>query len=273
MKGARIGIMGGTGGMGRWFADFLKGQGCAVETLGKGQEDEIPALARRSSVVVVSVPIHATIRTIERVGPHMREDAVLMDLTSVKAEPVKRMLECSRSEVIGLHPLFGPGVVSLRGENVAVCPARGEKWLPRVRALFLSSGVRLVETTPERHDEMMSFVQVLTHLCGIMTGLALGESGIGREDLLSFSTPAFRAQLGLVKKIFGANPRLYADILSTNPGTPRIMEMLERNLSRVKAFVEKGDAEGLTGFILSASRSAGSVTPPPLAPPTEGGEF
>ena len=216
-----IGVIGGTGGMGRWFADFMLAQGCTVEVMGKGQEREIPAFAARASVVVVSVPIHVTLEVIGKAGPHVRRDGLLMDLTSVKTEPVKRMLECSQSEVVGLHPLFGPGVSSIRGENLALCPARGKRWVSWLRDLLRSSGAHVVETTPERHDEMMSFVQVLTHLCTIVAGLSLHESGMDHEELLSFSTPAFRAQMGLVEKIFGANPRLYADILIGQPGNER----------------------------------------------------
>lgn len=247
-----IGIIGGTSGMGRWFADFLLARGFRVEVIGKEQERGIPDLAARSSVVVVSVPISATLEVIGEAGPHVKEDGLLMDLTSVKAGPVKRMLECSKAECAGLHPLFGPSVCSIEGENLALCPGRGRKWISWLRELLSSSGANVVETTPERHDEVMRFVQVLTHCCSILTGLTLHESGVGRDELLSFSTPAFRAQMGLVGKVFGPNPRLYADILTTNPGSREIMAVLERNLSKLKSLVMDGDAAGLTRCILEA---------------------
>lgn len=249
MKDIPVGIIGGTGGMGKWFADFFRAQGCTVHISGRGEDAGIPALAGRVRVIVIAVPIHVTLETIRKVGPCMAEENLLMDLTSLKAEPVKAMLEWSRSEVIGVHPLFGPGTVSLKGENVVVCPARGETWLPWLRNILLEGGAQLVETTPERHDEMMACVQVLTHLGTIIMGLSLKETGIGDQDLLSFSTPAFRAQMGMVQKIFQGNPRLYADILTGNRATEEIAEIFRRNLSKIMDFIRRHDAEGLTKFM------------------------
>ena len=41
-------------------------------------------------------------------------NALIMDLTSLKKEPVEAMLKYSEAEVIGIHPLFGPRERSLR---------------------------------------------------------------------------------------------------------------------------------------------------------------
>jgi prephenate dehydrogenase len=252
MKKTRIGIVGGTRGMGKWFAEYLMEKGYAVEVLGKGGECEIPALAARSHVLVVAVPIAATIETIRNAGPHMAADGLLMDLTSLKAEPVKAMLEHSRSEVIGLHPLFGPGVPTLREENVFIWPARSGRWLPWLRSMLLHDGARLVETTPEKHDEMMGYVQVLTHLSTIAAGLVLRESGIGQEEFWRFSTPAFRAGLERRDKIFLTNPRLYGELIALNPKAGAVAEAFERNLSRVRGVIEGRGAEGLMELIQEA---------------------
>jgi len=142
-------------------------------------------MARRCDIVIVGVPISATCDVIRLVGPLVRRESLLMDLTSLKAEPVKAMLESSTSDVIGLHPLFGPDVPSLDGQNIVLCPARGTKWLPRVKELFLSRGARLVEASPERHDELMAFVQDSRHLTPSL-GLALRTAAVLRQNLKSF---------------------------------------------------------------------------------------
>ena len=41
-------------------------------------------------------------------GPRLRPDALLMDVTSVKSEPMQVMLESTRASVVGTHPMFGP---------------------------------------------------------------------------------------------------------------------------------------------------------------------
>ncbi|RJR41753.1 MAG: prephenate dehydrogenase/arogenate dehydrogenase family protein [Desulfobacteraceae bacterium] len=245
-KDIRIHIIGGTGGMGKWFADFLRSKGYLVRVSGKDEEESIPALAASADVVVVAVPIHVTLETIAKVGPHMRHDGLLMDLTSLKAEPVRKMVECSRSEIIGLHPLFGPAVNRPKGENVVLCPAGGRSWLPWVRDLFSEEGVNLVETSPEKHDEMMAYVQALTHLATVAMGLSLRNSGIEQEELLKFSTPAFRSRMAAVEKVFGENPRLYGDIMALNPHSTSIGERFQSSVSRLMDFIGRKDSEGIT---------------------------
>ena len=124
-----IGIVGGTGGIGKWFATFFAGEGYPVHVTGRSTGMPLPELADRCRVVIVSVPIAATIDAIRRVGPHLPEESLLMDFTSLKEEPVREMLKATAAEVVGCHPLFGPDCPSLAGENVILCPGRGERWL------------------------------------------------------------------------------------------------------------------------------------------------
>ena len=164
MKDITIGIIGGTGGMGRWFADLLKNDGYTVHVSGRKTELGSDELAKICNVVVVSVPISATAEMIKRVGPLVPEGSLLMDLTSLKKEPVDLMLANSRAEVIGCHPLFGPGIDNAAGENVILCPARGRKWLGWLRNVLEKNGLVITEETPEEHDKIMAIVQVLNHL-------------------------------------------------------------------------------------------------------------
>ncbi len=244
-----IGIIGGTGGIGRWFADFFRGEGYTVHvsgrTSGMGPDD----MARTCGVVIVSVPINATAATIEEIGLRMPEGSLLMDFTSLKAEPVRAMLKSSRSEVLGCHPLFGPDVPSINELNVVMCPARVDRWAGWPDELFRKRGARVFETTPERHDEVMSVVQVLNHLDTIVMALALKQTGIDHEDLKRFSTPIFDTKLAIIEKVCGNNPRLYADIITGNPDIATIITTYEQSLSRLKTLVEKDDAEGLAELI------------------------
>src|SRR5512136_92240 len=98
LKKTEIGVIGGTRGMGNWFARFLEKEGCTVRVCGRnGGEPDIAEMAGTCQVVVVSVPIGVTGEVIAKVGPHMRETSLLMDLTSLKRDSVKDMLETSVS--------------------------------------------------------------------------------------------------------------------------------------------------------------------------------
>ncbi len=243
-----IGIIGGTGGIGRWFASFFQKEGYTVHVSGERSGLRPSEMAAVCPVVIVSVPIGVTQAVIDEVGPHMGEESLLMDLTSLKSAPVQAMLEASSSEVIGLHPLFGPGVQSLEGQNVVLCPARGERWIPWVREALGNRGANLIETTPERHDEIMAVVQALNHLDTIVLGLAIRRSGIAREVLESFSTPLFRGKLEMIDRVF-SRPELHAEIIAANPHAAGMIGLYGEILDRVGRSALKGDSADLAALM------------------------
>jgi prephenate dehydrogenase len=255
-----IGIIGGAGAMGGWFAAFFREQGYTVHIAEKRSGMTIPEMASKCAVVIVSVPIEVTSAVIGRVGPLMKKDHLLMDLTSIKAEPMAAMLDASPSEVIGLHPLFGPDCASLSGQNVVICHGRGHRWLPWVREILGKNGACLVEASPEKHDEMMSIVQGLVHLNTILMGLTLREMKQDPADLDRYSTPAYRVKTGLLEKVFDQNPRLYAEIITRNPGLDGILERYERNFARMKELIRNRDSEGLA-TLLKAGRVINGIYP------------
>jgi prephenate dehydrogenase len=243
-----IAIIGGTGGIGRWFSRFFGERGYPVLVSGRTLGPSLSEIARDCPVVIVAVPIGVTCEVIRSVGPLMKSGSLLMDLTSLKQEPVRAMLEASQSEVIGLHPLFGPGEPSMSGQNIVICAARGEKWLPWVRELLGKNGARLVEAAPERHDEIMAVVQGFNHLETILMGLVLREAGLEPEVLDRFSTPALRTKMGLIEKVF-SRPALYAEIITLNPAVRRLASLWETKLAELCGVAKKESAAELVRFM------------------------
>jgi prephenate dehydrogenase len=247
MKDIQIGIIGGTGGMGHWFADFLAGEGYTVHVSGRSTGMDVGKMADLCRVVVVSVPIAATGEVIEKIGPCMKKDSLLMDLTSLKVAPVKAMTEFSVSEVIGCHPLFGPHVDSVAGHSVVLCPERTtERWFSWLKEIFEKRGAIVVETTPVKHDAMMTVVQGLNHLNTITMGVVLGKTGVSLSELNQFATPAFQAKIKNVEKVFTHNPGLYAEIVARNPDIGRILDLYEKTLSELRSIIHQREAGGLT---------------------------
>ncbi len=243
-----VGIIGGTGGIGQWFSRFFVGQGYPVLVSGRTRGPSLSEITRDCPVVIVAVPIGVTCEVIRKIGPLMKSGSLLMDMTSLKQEPVRAMLEACSSEVIGLHPLFGPGEPSMSGQNIVICPARGEKWLPWVRELLSKNGARLVEASPERHDQIMAVVQGFNHLETILMGLVLQEAGLEPEVLEQFSTPALRTKMRLVEKVF-SHPALYAEIITLNPAVRRLVSLWETKLAELCGVAKKESAAELLRFM------------------------
>jgi predicted dinucleotide-binding enzyme len=77
----KLGILGGTGGMGSLFARVYEAAGWEVSVRGRTGREPLPAFLARQDVVMVSVPIDVTLGVIAAVAPHLRPDQLLCDLT------------------------------------------------------------------------------------------------------------------------------------------------------------------------------------------------
>jgi len=249
MKKINVGIIGGTNGMGKWFAGLLKKEGCRVYVCGRKTRLQINDLAGLCDVVVVAVPISATPEIIGQVGPQLTKDQLLMDLTSLKKEPVTLMRKTSQAEVIGCHPLFGPQLKDVSGQNVILCPARGKKWLGWLKGVFKRNKMAVWESTPEKHDRMMAVVQALNHLDTMVLGLAIARTGMAFADIDKFSTPIFRIKMEMIRKVFMESPELYRDIVRGNPQTDKMLNIYEKALKDIRAVIRTRGKKESTEFV------------------------
>jgi len=196
-----------------------------------------------ADVVIVSVPIDATEDVIRVVGPRVREDALLMDVTSIKEAPVAAMHEATRASVVGTHPLFGPNVHSLQGQRVVVCRARGEEWANWVVRMFQARGLSVQETSPAHHDRMMAVVQVLTHFQTQVLGLTLARLGTSLEDTLRFTSPAYLMELYVTARHFDQSPELYGPIEMRNPATAHVTSAFGAAAAEVAGILAAADRD------------------------------
>ena len=254
MKTINVGIIGGTKGMGQWFAGLLQKENCTVHICGRKTVLRINEMAKICNVVVVAVPISATADIIKQVGPLLAKDNLLMDLTSLKKEPVKLMLANSPAEVIGCHPLFGPDLTDVSGQNIVLYPARGTTWFPWIKNICEKNKLVVLETVPDEHDKMMAIVQALNHLNTIILGMALAETDIPLEEITKFSTPIFKTKLEIIKKVFTESPELYADIITGNPQTGKMLDICEKTLTDIRQTIESGGGTKLKKVIEEAAK-------------------
>jgi prephenate dehydrogenase len=253
MTKTTVGIIGGTGQMGLWFKKFFEANGCEVLIAGRRTELSHEECAKKSDVVVVCVPIESTIDIIKKIGPHVRKDALLMDLTSIKEEPVKAMKKYSKAEVVGTHPVFGPGVISLKGQTVVLCKGRGEKWFLWLRNLLDSNGAKIKVTTAKHHDEMMAVIQGVIHFSTITISHTLRELGIDVRESEEFSSPIYKLRLDMVGRILNQDPKLYADIEILNPKAKKAIKTYLKTSKNLLKVIQNKDRDGFIKYFKEAA--------------------
>lgn len=235
---SRLGILGGTGGMGSLFARVYGAAGWEISVRGRTGHEPLPTFLARQDVVMISVPIDATLGVIATVAPHLRRDQLLCDLTSLKAAPVEAMRR-SAAPAIGLHPIFGPGLDSIAGQTVAVTPATATE--PEYAALLgvlEAAGARLAFTTPEHHDALMAVVQGLAHALSLVMAGTVRDLGADLDELLGFMSPVYRIELGLVGRLLAQDPALYGPILRRNPNVPAVLAAARTALEEIADAVD-----------------------------------
>ena len=254
----KAGIIGGTGRMGRLFTPVFERAGYEVLVSGRSTRLTNTDLAEQCDLVIVSVPIHDTIRVIEEISPVLTKDQILGDFTSLKTGPVAAMLK-SEARVIGLHPLFGPTVQSLRHQTIIVCPARADdNALQSLLSVFLGEGAQCTIATPEQHDRMMAVVQGLTHFVTLCMADSVRRLGIDIETTRAFTSPVYQIELSLVGRLLSQDPSLYADILQQNPYVPEVLSICTSSAEDLRRIVDDGDPELFREFFLQNSRHLGT---------------
>ena len=197
--------------------------------------------AAAADVVVISVPIDDTERVVREVGPHVRADALLMDITSVKHGPVEAMLESTQASVVGTHPMFGPNVHTLQGQRVVLCRARGDTWADWVAHTLAAHGMLITETTAAQHDRVMSVVQVLTHFQTQVMGLTLARLGIPLEETQRFTSPVYLLELYTTARHFAQASALYGPIEMRNPRTGEVTGAFRAAAAELAEIIARGD--------------------------------
>lgn len=215
-KTKTIGIIGGKGGMGRWFDAFFREAGFSVRISDLDTALTNEALVTSSDVVIFATPISVTTELVRKLGPLFTEKQLLADLTSLKQEVMDAMLAFSSSAVLGIHPLFGPHTSGISGQNMILVPGRGEEWFEAFGELFREKGCTVHRMEAEAHDEHMCFVQGITHFFTISLGAYMLKKGLAPETAHAVATPTSRLNVDFVGRLFSFDLELYADLIAKN---------------------------------------------------------
>lgn len=241
-----IAIIGGHGGMGQCLKKMFSEQGHDILISDKDTSLTPDEAAQMSDVIVISVPIRATREVIELVGPSCKSESMLMDVTSIKTDPVEAMLDSTTADVIGTHPLFGPAINSLQGQRVVMTPARiqDSRWKSWLDDALKAAGLEVIQSTPEKHDRIMSVVQVLTHYSTEVIGRTMQALDVSIAESLQFTSPIYHMELLMAARHFAQSPDLYSAIEMTNPNTEHVTSAFTTAADEMRSLIINGDQEG-----------------------------
>ena len=270
-----IGIIGGTDGLGKTLVyyfrdefnvyitgtDHKKGMAVAQE-LGVNYIESNAGLANISDLLVISVPIQHTSNVIREVAPFMKSGSLMVDVTSVKEEPLKTMKEVlpENVEYIPTHPVFGPRTTRLDNQVIVLTADKKGKWYDKVYNYLASKNMRVIETTAEKHDFMMSIVQVLTHFSFISTASAIEKLKVDLTESEDYESPIYNLMIDMIARIVAQNPYLTYNIQSMNNNGPKIRNTFAEAVIELRDVINNKDEDEFVNIAIKATKHMGDIT-------------
>ncbi len=265
----QVAVIGGTRGLGNWIAEFLKNRGYDVTITGRNKQTGLSTAKKmglnytsnnqeavlNAEMVIIAVPIESTSDTIKELAPHLKEGSLLMDVTSVKEEPAQVMQEYVSEgvEFLPAHPMFGPRIRSLDGQVVVLTPIIKGKWYQRVIEFLKSENARIIETSPQIHDKMMSIVQGLTHFTYIGIASTLEKMQVDVKESRKFASPIYSLMLDMIARITAQNPYLCYSIQTRNHYIPQTHNEFINTFKELTDMIRREDK---TAFVKAMSKAA-----------------
>jgi prephenate dehydrogenase/chorismate mutase/prephenate dehydrogenase len=202
-------------------------------------------LLNRADLVLLCVPIESTIEVIGIVAKYLAPTTALADIASIKAPVLQAMLEFHSGPVMGLHPMFGPGVKSFLSQNVVICPGRQDEAFQWLLELIESEGGKLIVSEPEEHDQIMVIIQAIRNFVTFSLGVFLAEQEIDIHRSLDFSSPIFRLEIGFVSRLFAQSAPMIVDIMLATKERREAICKLANTYNQLAQLVIENDRDAL----------------------------
>lgn len=208
-----------------------------------------------ADLVVICVPVGAVASVAEAMAPHLKTNAIITDVGSVKQqvlEDLRKHIPPS-NPIVGAHPMAG---TENSGPSAALERLFVNRWtiltpevstpidaLDNVRLLWEGLGANVESMDAEHHDRVIAVVSHLPHLIAYcIVDTATGLEASTQEEVIKFSAGGFRD----FTRIAASDPVMWRDIFLNNKDG--VLEMLQRfteDLTALQRNIRKSEGEAL----------------------------
>lgn len=258
-KNKRITII-GAGGMGSTFAKFFRDHSFNVflydsdksklkqkaEELNVGYELNMKNSVKSADLVMISVPIPITAKMIRNIAPHLKKNALLFDITSLKSEVYKEMQEVVQNypvNCLSLHPMFGPGISKFENYVMIFLKVGGTRnynsKVENLISLFQNTGLKIKELkTSKEHDKMMALTLGIPHMLNILFLNLLKRADKSLDELTNFTGTTFLLQKVFAESIIQREMKMFGEIQIGNKEFHKILDIFEEIIHDYKKTIQ-----------------------------------
>jgi prephenate dehydrogenase len=263
--GKNITIIGGSGGMGKVFGKYFQDRGFDVTFYARNEQKLREAATElnvkfelsleksviNADIVMISIPINSTPNMIKKIGPLLKKNALLFDITSLKYTVFKALTEVKNKfpvNCISFHPMFGPGISDMKNYVMMVVKVGGteqyEVIINELLELFRSDGLIVTETLPEIHDKRVALTLGVPHMFNILFLNLLKRTNEPLNELTRFTGTTFLLQKVFAESIIQREMEMFGEIQMENQEFIKILEIFENLLHKYKKIIEDKNVIG-----------------------------
>ncbi|HUT06709.1 MAG: prephenate dehydrogenase/arogenate dehydrogenase family protein [Nitrosopumilus sp.] len=262
-----ITVIGAGGQMGQWFSKYFASQDFQVtgfdeENKIKSKEiiqaNSLVGAILKADYVILCIPTRKTPEIIRLIAKEMKRGTYLIDISSEKVKTVASLAKMpAKINPICIHPMFGPGVKNIKGQNIISIPVKdAKKELSVAKALF--EGANFVTIDAAEHDKKIAVILGLTHLVNlIFANIISKDEKTALTEKMSGTT--FRIQKTLAESIMTESPELISTIIA-NPEIRRVAEDLWKDVGRLLTAVQENKTEEVISYIKACQERLSSKT-------------
>ena len=171
------------------------------------------------------------------------------------------MEEClpDNVEYIPTHPVFGPRTTELDNQVIVLTAPKKGKWYKKVYDYLESKNMRIIETTAQHHDYMMSIVQVLTHFSFISTASAMEKLKVDINETEDYESPIYNLMIDMIARIVSQNPYLTYYIQTMNNNGPKIRKAFSEAAEELRKAIDNNDDKKFVEIAINATKNMGDI--------------
>lgn len=204
-------------------------------------------------VIILAIPVDATIQVALPLLDQMHENALLMDVGSTKSLICTALEQHpKRNQFLATHPIAGTEfsgpsaafATLYKGKAQILCEAHKTRpdLLEWAVQWFRNMEMHLKEMDPKAHDQHIAYVSHLSHISSFMLGKTVMEKEKDEQAIFDMAGSGFASTVRLAK----SSPAMWTPIFKQNQ--ENILEVLGEyiaNLEEFKSLMEQQDYDAI----------------------------
>jgi prephenate dehydrogenase len=253
--------------MGQWFSKYFASKDFQVtgwdeENKIKGKDiiqgSSLVGSILKADYVILCTPTRKTPEIIRLIAKEMKRGTYLIEISSEKTKAVSSLAKMpAKINPICIHPMFGPGIKNIKGQNIISVPVKdAKKELTVAKSLF--EGANFVTIDATEHDKKIAVILGLTHLMNLVfANIISKDEKMALTEKMSGTT--YRVQKTLAESIMTESPELIETIIA-NPEIRRVAEDLWKDVGRLLTAVQESKTEEVISYIKACQERLSAKT-------------